>query len=146
MKFLRLLPEQIMAHWEGIKNCVWNALPPITYDSDETILRVQERLLTGRMQCWIAAEDLNSVIIYAIATTQIIVDDISGEKNLLIFSLATLVDHPASLWEEAYEVLKRFAASRGCLKIVAYTCVPQVVLIAERLGARIDWRYLQFPI
>lgn len=146
MKLLKLLPEQVMTHWESIKNCVWNALPPLTYSSDETILNIQEKFLLGTLQCWAAIESVESPIIYGIVVTQIVVDEISQTKNMLLFAVSVINEHPHSMWSDAYESLRAVAKANDCKTLVAYSNQEKVFHIAQNLGADISWRFLQFPV
>ena len=71
--------------------------------------------------------------VYALATTCFVTDEISLTKNLLVYTLATLNPHSQDLWTLSYEVLARYAMSHNCSNIIAYSNLPEVLNIVNRL-------------
>lgn len=146
MEITRLIPQQVMEYWPQIKECINTALPPHVKNSDESMLKIQEQLLVGKLECWMAHAAGNQAIVYAVATTCFVVDEISETKNLLVYTLATLNPHSQDLWTTSYEVLARYAAAKGCQNILAYSDLPEVRNIVARLGGNCEWQLLYFPL
>lgn len=146
MKLLRLTSDQVMQYWTSIKRCIEESLPPTTNNIDDALLHVQEQLLVGSMQCWAAVDSPNSPVIYGIATTKVVYDECTGDKNLLLFSVTTILEHPQTLWRDAYLALSKFAKSQGCNKLIAYSNNDIMIKIAQGLGADTEWVLLTFSI
>ncbi len=136
---LQLLPRDITKHWEGISEAISKSLPPITSMSKDRMTIILKSLIAGTMQCWVLHKPDG---IYAVATTEFAIDPGSRTKNLLIFSVFGLRQVPQELWEEGYRGLCKFAKTSGCESIIAFTDVPAVVSIVEKLGGDTKTRLL----
>lgn len=146
MEICKLTPEQIMEHWPEIKECINSSLPPHIKDNPETMLHIQESLLVGNLECWIGYEPGNISKMYVVATTNIVTEDISQTRNLLVYTLTTLNPHPREIWEEALAYLSRYAKSKNCTNIIAFSNLPEVENIVNRVGGISNWRLLYFPL
>lgn len=146
MQILHLLPDQIMEHWHFIKDAMERAFPPMTNATPETFLEIQEQFLLGEMDCWFGVESIDAQEIIAVMTTKVVVEDVTKTKNMLIFSVTTYMPHNADLWIYGYKALSRFAASKGCNKIISFSNDANVLRIAKGLGADVEWRLIQLEI
>lgn len=135
-----------MDHWHFIKDSIIRSFPPIACATEESLLAAQEAFLLGEMDCWFGVESLESQEIIAVMTTKMVREDITGTKNMLIFSVATYQLHNADLWISGYKTLKAYAKSKGCAKIISFTDNPRVVNIAESLGADVTWHFIQLEV
>lgn len=138
---IKLGPHQIMEYWTYVKECILEALPPQT--TEDNLLQVQEQLLTGEMECWLGMKEQTP---YAVVVTQILPDQSSGTKNLLIFSLAIIDDHDSLIWTEGYETFSKYARVKECKKILAYSNNSVMIKVAEKLGADTSWRVITFTL
>ena len=89
MKLLKLSAKQIMEHWLYVKECITLALPPYVTENVDNILRIQEQLLIGSLECWACVRD-DTGEFYGIVTTQIVADEATQpgcKRNILIFWL-----------------------------------------------------------
>ena len=145
MKLLKLSAEQLMQHWPYVRECITLALPPYVTSNADNMIRIQEQLLVGSLECWACIEDETGVF-YGIVTTQIVVDEATLTKNLFLFSVTLTEAHEHSIWQEGYIYLSKYAASKGCSSIIAYTNQESVIMLARSLGADTDWKLLRFPI
>ena len=145
MKLLKLSPEQLMQHWPYVKECILLALPPYVAESADSIIRIQEQLLIGSLECWACIREETGEF-YGIVTTQIVADEATMTKNLLLFSVTLTEEHEHEIWREGYVYLSRYAASKGCNSIVAYTNQEAMIMLAKGFGADTEWRLLKFPI
>jgi hypothetical protein len=146
VEITKLIPPQIMTYWPQIKECINNSLPPHVKDSDESMLRIQESLLVGNLECWLIHESGDVSKVLALATTCFVTDEVSMTKNLLVYTMATLNPHSRDLWSIAHEMIGRYAVSRVCSNVIAYSNLPEVINIAERLGGDTSWRIIYFPL
>ena len=134
-----------MQYWPYVKECILLALPPFVNNSADIILRIQEMLLIETLECW-ACIDERSGQFYGIVTTQLIADEITQTRNLLIFSITLTEEHEDIIWDEGYSEIMKYAASKNCTNIIAYSNQPLVVAKAQSLGADVSWRLLTFPV
>jgi hypothetical protein len=146
MQILRLLPDQIMEHWHFIKDAIERSLPPLTTASPEAFLEMQQSFLLGEMDCWFAVTSIDSSDIIAIMTTKVVMEEVTKTKNMLIFSVTTYQPHSKDLWTDGYNALRKYAASKGCNKIISFTYNPNVLKIASQLGANIEWSLVQLEV
>lgn len=146
MPLIRLSPDQIMRFWPDIAQCIDSALPVHLQGDSAAMLEIQSHLLTEVLQCWVAAGDHHGSRIYGIMTTRIAVDEVAGTKNLLIYSVAVIDEHPPSMWNEAKRIISIFAKARGCQGILAYSDNPQMIAVAEKIGFNSATRLLYLEL
>jgi hypothetical protein len=141
MSLVRMQPQDAMQFWDEVKECIASALPPHLLETPETLLQVQEQVLVGQLECWLAVREQQ---LYGVLTTRVVSE--FGQRSLLVFSVATLEHPPASLWPESIEVLKKYAASKQCSRVLAYSNHERLVQVAEYLGADTSWRLIQWLV
>lgn len=129
---IRLLPDQIARHWSGyIKESVRASMPTHAERSDAAMNNVLGALLASQAQCWVIRVDKK---VRGVVTTFISVDAISKTRNLLLYSL--LIDNPTpGIFRDIRDTLLAFAKGEGCSHGYAYVHYPEMVDIAEKLGA-----------
>ena len=142
MPLIQLLPDQIMTHWEEIKPYIQQALPEI-YQNDLAMLRIQENLLTNAMQGWMAIIEGEP---RGFLTTTTVIDEISGTQNLLLYTFFAAAGVEQQTYIEGIETIRKFAHSRGCQNIIAYSSNMFVIRLAHGLGANIDTRLIYFKV
>lgn len=146
MPVQRLTPEQVTSYWKLIQQGFEESLPPYTYQSGLKDNRLLTQLLTGNLTAWTAVEN-NQIKI--VMTTTIIDDELSGVRNLLIYTLANVGNLAISedLWLELRDVLVPYARAFQCYKIMAYSSVPAIVKVATQLlGAEVESAFLSLEI
>lgn len=132
----KLTSEQIARRWDDIKAHLERGLVPYVAVTPTGMTFIFEALLRDSMQAWVLSQtEGDQLVIYAMATTSVIVDPASQTRNLVIYSLSGYQDIPRKLYEEGIGGLKTFARERDCASIIAYTSVPAVERIAMALGA-----------
>jgi hypothetical protein len=135
-----------MDHWHFIKDAMEKAFPPVAQQSEEAFLAMQEQFLLGEMDCWFGVESLDSEEIIAVMTTKVVNDEVTRTRNMLIFSVTSYQVHSMNLWIDGYDTLKKYAAAKGCAKIISFSDNPRVLSIAKNLGADVEWRLIQLDI
>src|SRR5882672_924081 len=146
MSLIKLLPEQVMKYWDEMKECIAAALPPYIQESPSAMLNIQSQILIGTLECWIGHTENEEGRIYGVVTTRFIYDDSTSEKNLLIYTAATVEQISRKQWEKDLNAMQKYAASKDCASIIAYSNNPIMIHIAEQLGADISHRILMFPL
>lgn len=141
---IKFFPEQIVKHWDEIKMAIENALPPIAGDSPNRMNNILEELLMDRMQCWVAVNKNGRI--NGIGTTQLIEDHLTETKNLLVYSAFSIGVTTKEDWIRGFEVITKYAKSKGCKNIVGYTNNPKVVENMNKFGMDTSNVYFSMPL
>jgi hypothetical protein len=141
----RLLPEDVARLWELIRAPLEASLPPTAARTVGTMTKVLEGLSSGRLLCWLELKE-DERKVSGLVTTAVVADEFSGTKNLLIYTLWSDGTNRSAVWREDIEILKKYARSIGCAKIIAFTDKNQVESIADKLGARIGSTLIEFDL
>lgn len=143
---IRLTPQQIVDNWNTLHYCIATTLPPTAEYSEEAMVEVKKKLLSGTMQAWASLQE-GSNKIQAVGTT-IIVNDVGvSSSNLLIYSLFSVGGVDNFKWKEELQGIKRFAKKSGCKKILGYTNVPRLIeLVKNGLGGRVDYQLISLEV
>ena len=142
-----LLPEQISKHWDVIGYAIEQSLPPIASGNDERMNRALSSLLSGKSLCWVSHTNNESgKFLEAVFVTQIVVDSISSVKNLLLYSVYGFSKVDENSWAKGLELLTKYAKTKGCESIVAYTQNDKIKEIASKFGCDSSWAFLTFSI
>ena len=132
----KLENSQVTTYWSDIRSHLIYTLSPQLEVTDEALNNVLASILKGNSQVWVVlGEGDNADNIYAMIVTTFVFEDVTKTKNLLVYSLSGYRSVPDSLWMDALDMLKLYAKSNGCFKIIAYTQVERVLTIANDLGA-----------
>ncbi len=140
---IKLLPNQVADHWEPIKSAIKASLPPVSQGAEDHMENVLNLLLIGDMHCWISYTSEGRVD--NIATTQVIHDSVTGNKNLLIYSVFGF-DVDQRSWAEGIQALIKYARSEGCDNIVGYTNVSSIVKFIQRIGGSAEYTFISIPV
>ncbi len=138
---LQLLPRDITKHWEGLSEAISKSLPPTTSVSRDRMSIILQSLISETMQCWVLCEpsvEKKVSELFAVATTELVKETGSATRNLLIYSLFGLRAVSDDQWREGFETLRKFAQSRDCENIIAYTDNPAVVSLAKKFGGDVS--------
>uniref|UniRef100_A0A6M3JA18 N-acetyltransferase domain-containing protein n=1 Tax=viral metagenome TaxID=1070528 RepID=A0A6M3JA18_9ZZZZ len=141
---LLLLPEQVSEHWDKIKLAVEKSLPPLVGEGPEKMNNILMSLLDGYLQCWLSFRDDGREGV-GFVITSILSDRCSDTNSLLLYCIYGFKKTKGSDWIEGYEALRKFAKSRGCYRIVAYTKEENLIRIAERFGGD-TYTFISVPI
>lgn len=143
----RLLPEQISNFWDVIKYAIEQSLPPIAHEHPDRINRILISALAGKIDIWVTYTTVDdSVKLEGVAVTRITYDDVSDTRSLLLYCIYGYEPLNKSSWTSGLEILAKYARSKGCSFVVAYTELPYVVEISRRLGADVRYTFISFDV
>ena len=143
----KLLPEQISAFWDIIKYAIEESLPPIVGEHPDRMNRILSAALRGTLEVWAEyVKDGDNVKFEGIALTQILYDEPSGTKNLLVYCLYGYNPIDPGSWARTLIVIAKYAKEKGCNQIVAYTSVPHLINLAKGLGGNTDYTFISFNV
>lgn len=141
----KMLPEQVAKFWDVIKYAVEESVPPTAGQRPEMLNRVLAAALSGKCEVWASyTRNGEGVKFEGIAITQILYDDVSDTKNLLIYCVYGYTGIDQQSWITGIEALTKYAEAKRCAQIIAYTELPYVVSVAKRLGADARYTFISF--
>ena len=129
-----LHPDKIIQFTPLIKEALRHLVPKDSQEEVGDMLLVD--LVSGKIQAWLQFEEDNGErkVLGIVLTTQI-QDPCLPIKDLLICGAYSQFHTSNGIWKESAETLKRYARSRGCKRITAYTNVPRLIdLFKEIFG------------
>jgi hypothetical protein len=138
----KLLPGDISEYWDIISYGLDRSLPPVA-NGTERMNNILASLLAGSMDCWIGSEGDKIVGMMITAVSE---DVCSGTRDLIIYALYGYNRLPGELWVKGYSLLSRYAKSKNCGRITAYTNVSSLIEISKRFGASTEYTYITVPL
>jgi hypothetical protein len=144
----QLLPDQISRFWPVIKYAVEQALPPTVGEHPDKMNRILSGMLCGKLDVWASYRHLpdETIKFDGIIVTQILYDDASNTKSLLIYAVFAYEQTIPSTGAEILETLSKYALSKGCTKFVGYSSVPYIIEQAKKFGGDTSFTFISFPI
>jgi len=134
---VKLVAKDISKWWSGISEGISRSLPPFTKYTKDRMSSILKCLMEDTLHCWVLTQYdsvKNTTIMYAIVTTEFTVDTVTITKNLTIFSLYALQPVPEQMWKDGFDTLAKFAKANHCNQILAFSDIPQVINIVNKLG------------
>jgi len=143
----RLTPEQISKFWDVIKFAVEQSLPPTVGEHPDKMNRILAAALSGKIDVWASYTKNEKVNKFeGIILTKFLYDDVSGTRNLLIYCLYGYNKFESISWKIGLETFAKYAKSRGCSRIIAYTDIPHIVDIVNKLGGEAKYTFISFDV
>ncbi len=144
----KLLPDQISKFWPIIKYAVEQSLPPTVGDHPDKMNRILSGMLSGKLDVWASYRHLEdgSTKFDGIGVTQILYDEASDTKSMLIYAVYAYEKTLPSTWSEAFEAISKYAVSKGCGRYVAYSSIPYVIDMAKQFGGDTSFTFISFPL
>lgn len=120
---LKVLPEQVSKDWDTIWPAIQASMP---YEiPPEGVTKALESFMSDAMQCWFLVKEGD---IYAIGTTTIFLDP-CGRRSLFIYTILGYKPLQMEDWSDAFESLKKWAKSKGCVEILTHTPMSNTAAI-----------------
>jgi hypothetical protein len=145
--FVKLLSPQVTNWWELIWPCIEKCLPPCE-EKEKRQANILQALLEERMQVWVMLrkeEGVNKIL--AILSTTVTQDECSKTKSLLIYSLFSYsTAMTAQDYTEGFEGLQKFARSKGCESVSAFTNLDKIVALIKRHKGSSEFRFISLPV
>lgn len=143
----KLLPDQISKFWDIISYAVENSLPPTVGEHPDKMNRILSSCLCGRIEVWASYNRQDDIIKFeGIVLTRILFDDASYTKSLLIYCLYGYEEFNKESWFGGLKALLKYARSKNCSKISAYTNSKYLVKLVDSLGANTAYTYISFDV
>ena len=143
----KLLPEQVTRYWDILRPAIEESLPPVAGETPDKMNRILAALIGGSLHCWVSSQIKDERrILEGVMVTRILHDDVSETKSLLIYCLYGYDIISGNGWKSGFAALAKWAKSIGCSRIVAYSDVPRILDIVEKLGGDTRYHYISFPL
>lgn len=130
--FIRLLPSQVPRLWNQIKYAASNADRVNERDLPKYLTRLLHALMSEKAQCFIRLNEDRTLM--AVVITRILIDDMTGDKSLLIQCLYSFQGVPDQEWKEDMDIVELFAQKTKCKKILSYSNNPRVYELTGQLN------------
>ena len=115
------LPSKKIAEtWDIFKEIIRRSVPTSPEVLPDRMQRLLYAALTGRIQCWLLFEEDGSDEFYGGMVTRVSIDDLSGQKSLLIYALATFKQASREARKADFDTLRKIAKQWGCANLSAY--------------------------
>jgi len=141
----KLTPDQISKFWPVIKYGVEATLPPITGKHVDRMNRILSAMLRGDIDVWVSYTKPDNKF-EGIAVTQVLYDDASNTKNLLLYCVYGYVPVAKESWGEGKDLIFKYAKEIGCSGVVAYTQSQYIVDLAKFFGADTSFTFIHFDL
>jgi hypothetical protein len=144
----KLLPNQVQDYWDVIKYAIEQSLPPIVGGHPDRMNRILAAALADKVDIWLSyVRDLEGNAKFeGVALTKLLYDEVSDTKNLLIYCIYGYEVVDKGSWIEGLSGLVKYAKSKDCSFITAYTEFPNIISLAKRLGADTRYTFLSFNV
>jgi len=142
----KLLPDQISKFWDIIKYAVEQSLPPIVGEHPDKMNRILGSALSGKVEVWASYTKGEVNKFEGIVLTELLRDDVSNTSNLLIYCLYGYSGVENNSWMDGLVKLAEYAKSRKCSRIIAYSDVPYIIELVNKLGGETRYTFLSFDL
>ena len=146
IRLIKLTPEQVMNNWDYIKFAIEETLPPYVTNHPNKMMRIQEHLFGGMLQCWVPTIVGTDPRVLGFVITKIIYDGSTDSTNLLILSAYGTEPWDLEVWMKGFKMLVKFAKSRGCEGIIGYTNEKSFIKFAEKFGGSAEYTFVNIPL
>jgi len=116
---IRLLPNQVPKLWNQIKYAVVNTDRVSEKDMPRYLNDLLHALLSDKAQCFIRFDE--DRMLKALCITKIGLDELSGERSLVLQCLFSYQRVPEQEWKDNLEFIELFARKSKCKSILAYS-------------------------
>ena len=121
------LPTKTIAEkWDIFKEIIRRAVPTAPDMLPDRMQRMLYAAMTGRIQCWLLFEEDGTDEFYGGIVTRISMDDLTGQKSLLIYALTTFKQASREARMADFAALRKVAREWGCTHLSAY-CPSRLV-------------------
>lgn len=96
------------------------------------------------MQAWVITTDarVNGESILGLIVSRIIDGGVTGVNNLELYTITAFKHIPSELWEDGFKTLEKYARTKNCYRVVAYSDNKRVLDMADRLGWSSEYTFL----
>jgi len=144
---VQLLPDQISKFWGILKYSLYEA-PPLTANLsyDDWANRILRQALSGQIEVWASYTKDDELVFEGIMLTTFLYDPLIDVRDLLIYYIYGYGDISQESKRAALRTIAKYAKSRDCRRITAYTNEPAVVSLVKRMGGDASITFITFNV
>ena len=145
---VKLLKTDIPKVWESIAPMIEEAVPIwVNKEEENTMVKILESLMIGTLTGWLIQSQDGSELL-GMGTTNIVRDEHSGAKTLIIYTLYSVSPKPVAseIWVDGFDTIIRYAKAEGCTSIGAFTQESNVVALASSMNADVSTTYIKWSL
>ncbi len=143
---IKLMPEQIVRYWDFFKVGFEKSLPPIVGESPDRMNGILESLLIGGLTMWISFRKDAEVEATGFIVTQIITDQPSKTNSCLLYAIYSPDGFTFEEWKEGFEGITKYAKSRDCNRLIAYSNHEAILKRAIQFGGDTSYRFISIDL
>ena len=132
MKLIKITQETLAEKWDSLKEALKSDTSPLAVKDEEHFNYIYNALLTDEMQAWVYVDENQVPVLLTITT--FVKEPGSKSTNLLIYFFSGFNNFNIDHILDGFKTIRRFALKHNCAKIIAYTNIPKVVEIANKVG------------
>ena len=133
LMFLKLLPEQLVKVWDMVRYAIAETFMPRGSCTNEHLRYMLAALLSGKAQCWMGFTGTPADKKFiGFMITRIQVDQMLGDRVLIVDSIYAYQGVPEELMFRAWKVINEFAKKSGCSAVQSLTDNERIVMLAKR--------------
>ena len=141
---IKLLPAQLVQHWELIKHITVKVDEVDEKDLQPYLNELLHALLNEKAQCFINLGDKKTVA--GVCITRLMIDKITGEKYLFIQNAYSFKAADSESRKQDIDFLKEFAKKEQCAYMAFRTRNKRLWKLAEMNGFTEDYRAFGFRL
>ena len=143
-QLVELTLEQVSQDWDAIWEGIDSALPPLADGKDPNRRdRILSAIMDGRLKCWIFSIGDEP---YVLATFTVSIDNMTGTKNLCLYTLYGYQPIDYKLWNLLLSRVRKHAKELGCYQIIAYSSLPRVMDLVKVLGGDSSYHLITLEV
>ena len=141
---VRLLPEQVEANWEILAPLISVGVNPEVGKTRQGMVNILRSVLMEKLVCWAYVQDGKFMFLL---TTHIKVDAVTLDRQLLIFSFASVRDINNRIIKHAFLKLSQYAKANECRAITGYVADDRLInLYVNEFNADDTYKYIEVPL
>lgn len=141
---IKLLPEQVSKNWDIVAPVIAAGLHPTTAASRIGMSHILRSILMERLICWVYETDGQ---FRACVTTYSRNDDITLERSMLIYSIASIRPLNRDMFRNMWGTLVEHAKADKCVKVVGFVADQRLVKFYQHeFNAKADFNLVEVMI
>lgn len=133
--------------WPELSRGFQRATPPGPIPGEAIVNNMLTAVMRKAMDCWVIQVKRDGKTRYAGGMLTVVrVDQVTGLRTLLIYSLFTRLMLTEEEWSDGFALLKEAAKAKRCSRISAYTTNENVIAIVNRLGGNTGIRVIELEV
>ena len=148
-KLVRIMPEQIPDCWQFISGPISESL--VHSVDGKNMSLVFTSLVAGYLEAWvllrrISEDGWEDSVTAAVATLQIMQDNNTGIRSVLIYSLTGAEYLSDELWADMIAGTAEYGRANNCTNITVVSSNPRIIKVFKKAGASSDTRFMVMEI